>query len=114
MSLLPGARFADRRVWLIDCNEYGEQFYDVYHVLKVTTASVLVHRATLFKGCLAKEGNAKLDSIISARANGKTEFLNNPTRPERFMLRTEGDNLYFKVGKGTATQFVRLDKVIYF
>ena len=52
VTLAPSARFASTRVWAIDCNECGERFYELYHVVSATRKSVLLHSALHFESTL--------------------------------------------------------------
>ena len=112
--LAPSTRFADTRTWTIDVNEYGDKFYELYHVVRTTPKSILVQCAMLFRGSLHVEGNALLDSICTARSNGIDIVGNNSTVPIRFMLKHDSERgMFFRVGVGTATRRVYLNQVTF-
>ena len=67
---MPSTRFAHTQTWTIDVNDYGKNFYELYHVVRSTPKSVFVQCVTLFCGSMHVEGNALLDSICTARSNG--------------------------------------------
>ena len=112
--LAPSTRFADTRTWTIDVNEYGDKFYELYHVVRTTPKSILVQCAMLFGGSLHVEGNALLDSICTARSNGIDSVGNNSTVPVRFMIKHDSERgAFFRVGLGTAARRVYLNRVTF-
>ena len=113
--LAPWTRFADTRTWTIDVNDYGENFYELYHVVRTTPKSILVQCAMLFSGSMHVEGNALLDSICIAHSNGIDSVRNNSTVPIRFMLKHDSERgAFFRVGSGTAARRVYLNRVTFF
>ena len=112
--LAPSTRFAHTRTWTIDVNDYGKNFYELYHVVRSTPKSVFVQCGTLFCGSMHVEGNALLDSICTARSNGIDIVGNNSTVPIRFMLKHDSERgMFFRVGVGTATRRVYLNQVTF-
>ena len=105
----PGTRFAATRIWTIDINECGNKFYELYHIVRATPKSILVHRVTHFPSTLdVNEANAHLDKICEANARGIDRLGNEPTTPERFMLKHEDGQTFFRVNKGTACRRIVL------
>ena len=106
--LSAGTRIADRRVWTIDINEYGSEFFDLYHVVSSTPKSVTLIEATLFSGDVHVDGNKIMDKLVDARATN-TPILNESTTPHRYMLKKDDCGDYFVRGMGTASRRVRLN-----
>ena len=112
-ALAPGTRFAATRIWTIDINECGNKFYELYHIVRATPKSILVHRVTHFPSTLdVQAANAHLDSICAAKDQGLDRVGNDPTAPERFMLKHENGSTFFRVNKGTACRRIDLQHTI--
>lgn len=92
--LLPGTRFVNTRVWTIDINDYGSNFFEVYHVVSSTPNSILMIRATLFQGNVHADGNKLMDKLLEARASN-TPILNESTTPRCYMLQNDDRGDYF-------------------
>ena len=106
--LPPGTRFAQTKVWTIDINEYGSQYFELYHVVSSTPKSLMVLSATLFGGDVHVDGNVLMDKILDARATN-TPLLNQSTTPCRYMLKKDHRGDYFVVGTGTASRRVSIN-----
>ena len=106
--LPPGTRFVHTRTWTIDINDYGSNFYHVYHVVSSTPKSMMLMSATLFGGDVHVDGNKLMDKLLDARATN-TPILNELTTPRRYMLEKDDRDDYFVVGFGTAARRVRLN-----
>lgn len=108
-QLLPGARFANTRVWTIDINEYGSKFYDVYHVVSSTPKSLALLCSTLYNGNVHVQGNQLMDRLTDARETN-TPLLNQSITPRRYMLKKDAGGVYFVDGLGgTSSRIVRLN-----
>ena len=112
VTLAPSARFASTRVWTIDCNEYGERFYELYHIVSATRKSVLLHSALRFESTLdVDKANAQLDALCKAHADGIDRVRNECAAPARFMLKHDAERgVFFNVGKGTACRRIYLSR----
>ena len=106
--LPPGTRFAHTRTWTIDINEYGSNYFELYHVVSSTRKSLLLMSATLFHGNVDMDGNKLMDKLLDARATN-TPILNESTAPRRYMLKKDDRGDYFVEGKGTASRRVSLN-----
>lgn len=111
VTLAPSARFASTRRWTIDCNDYGERFYELYHIVSATHKSVLLHSTLHFESTLdVDKANAQLDALCKAYADG-IYLLNECTAPVRFMLKHDAERgVFFNVGKGTASRRIYLNQ----
>ena len=104
----PGTRFAYANVWMIDINEYGSNFFELYHVVSSTPKSMTLMTSALFSGNVNVDGNKLMDKLRDARATN-TPILNESTMPRRYMLKKDDRADYFVVGFGTAARRVRLN-----
>ena len=112
VTLAPSARFASTRRWTIDCNDYGERFYELYHIVSATRKSVLLHSALHFESTLdVDKANAQLDALCKAHADGIDRLRNECTVPARFMLKHDAERgVFFNVGKGTACRRIYVNQ----
>ena len=106
--LSTGTRFVNARTWMIDINEYGSKFYEVYHIVSSTPKSLLFMIATLFRGDVHVDGNKLMDKLIDAR-DTNTPILNESTTPHRYMLKNNENGDYFVTGLGTTSWSVNLN-----
>lgn len=107
MLLAPGTRFAKTNTWTIDVNDYGDRYYYIFHVVRATAKTVLVHQATLYHGDVNVDGNALMDKVVQAHLSN-IEFVNHDsTTPARYKLHTRADGTQcFYINCGT--QFICL------
>ena len=105
MEFCDGMRFADCRDWVIDCNDYGQNFYDVYMVHKKTAKTIQVLCATVYSGDVNTKGNSLLDELCVAN-------INKTLTPKRYYLKNDDNGQYFVTGKGTASNIVHIARVM--
>ena len=106
--LTSATRFAHTRTWTIDINDYGTNYYKIYHVVSATSKSLLLLESTLFDSDIYGKGNDLMDKLLAARESNE-RILNESTTPRRFMLKKGKDGDYFVTGSGTASTIVRLN-----
>ena len=102
MLLAPGTRFAKTNTWTIDVNNYGDRYYDIFHVVRATAKTVLVHQATLYHGDVNVDGNALMDKVVQAHLSNIEFVDHNSTTPARYKLHTHADGtqcFYIDYGK---------------
>ena len=111
VTLAPSARFASTRRWTIDCNDYGERFYELYHIVSATRKSVLLQSTLHFESTLdVDKANVQLDALCKAHADG-IYLLNECTAPVRFILKHDAERgVFFNVGKGTACRRIYVNQ----
>lgn len=98
MLLAPGTRFAHTKTWTIDCNDYGDKYYEIYHVVRSTPKTVLLLNATLFSGNVHVDGNKLMDKVVQASQTNAV-IINQVTTPQRYKLKTDSSgNIYFNAG----------------
>ena len=93
---------------MIDINEYGSNFFELYHVVSSTPKSMTLMTSALFSGNVNVDGNKLMDKFLDARATN-TPILNESTTPRRYMLKKDDRGDYFIHGAGTASRTVRLN-----
>ena len=101
--LAPGTRFVNTRTWTIDVNDYGSNFYEVYHVVSSTPKSLMLMKAMLFDGDVHTDGNKLIDRLLQG------PILNQSVTPRRYMLKKDEQGDYCVSGTGTARQRIRLN-----
>ena len=107
--LAPGTRFAYTNRWVIDVNDYGAHYWEIYHVVSSTAKSMLLLGTTVFHGNVQVEGNEKMDKVVQAHATNLTQIMNQSTTPFRKKLYKDEKGDYFTMGQGTALRIVRLN-----